>query len=505
MEPAQRIIVNTLAQYVRLLFCVVLLLYSTRLVLRALGQADYGIYSLVGGVVVMLAFITQAMVITTQRHLSFARGQGGVEHVRGVFSNCLLLHIVIGLVVMAALLALEGAVMGHLLVIDAERLAVARWVYRFMVLSLLATFVTAPYKALFIARENIVFLSLVDVVDGVLKLGIAVWLFHTPGDRLACYGLLMMLVAVFNYAVLAFYGRGRFAECVLVPERGDVDWVQMRQVLGFAGWTIYSMGCVMGRTQGLAVVLNRCFGTLLNTSYGIALQVFSSVQRVSQAVLNAVSPQLISSEGANERSRMLRLAAMTSKYSLLLLALVVVPVVFEMPGILAFWLGDVPPHATMMCRFILLATLADQTTIGLNTANQATGRIRDFTLCVNTTKLMTIPLAWLCVRWTGEAVAVMWCYLVMEVVCAALRLPLLKRQAGLEVGRFLREAFAPALLPMACMAVVSWVMTAYVQMPFRFLPTFALAAVVGCGVTWLTGLGHDEKALVKKITSRIRC
>lgn len=505
MGPTQRIIVNTLAQYARLLFCVVLSLYATRIVLKALGQRDYGIYSLVGGVIVMLAFITQAMVITTQRHLSFARGRGDAAQVRAVFSNCLLLHIAIGGVLTVVLLALEEAVLGHMLVIDQERLLATRWIYRFVSLSLLVTFVTAPYKALFIARENIVFISIVDVADGVLKLLIALWLVYTTSDRLACYGLLMMLVSFFNYLVLALYGKVHYGECVLTPQREDLDKNQLREIMGFAGWTIYSMGCVMGRTQGVAVVLNRCFGTLLNTSYGIALQVFSSVQRVSQAVLNAVSPQLISSEGANEREKMLSLAAFTSKYSLLLLALVVIPVVFEMEGILAFWLGEVPAHATTMCCFISLAALSDQMTVGLNTANQAMGRIRNFSLCVNTTKLMTVPAAWVCVKLTGEADAVMWCYLFIEIVCALLRLPLLKRSAGLQVGRFLNFAVAPAIFPIGIMAAVSWVLTTYVNMPLRFLLTFFLAAGAGCMTIWATGLDEREKAMVKKLTRRQRC
>lgn len=505
MRPTQRIVVNTLAQYVRLLFCVVLSLYATRLVLQALGSEDYGIYSLVGGVIVMLAFITQAMVITTQRHLSFARGQGDVEHVRRIFSNCLFLHIGIGVATTFFLLCLESLVMNHILIIGYERIGVAKWVYRFMVLSLLTTFTTAPYKALFIARENIVFISIVDVVDGVLKLLIALVILHVNQDRLVWYGLLMMFISFFNYAVLAVYGKFRFRECVILPKVKDIDRGKMKDILGFAGWTIYSMGCVMGRTQGIAVVLNRFFGTIVNTSYGIALQVFSSVQRVSQAVMNAVSPQLIRSEGANERERMLRLAAYTSKYSFLLLSLVVIPIVSEMPGILKFWLGEVPAHATTMCCFILVATLSDQATIGLNTANQAMGRIRNFTLCVNTTKLMTIPIAWLCVKYTGLVEVTMWCYLIVEMLCAAMRLPLLEKSAGLDIGRFLGFVIRPAFLPVCSMIIASWIMVTYVQIPLRFILTFFLSAGVGCATIWLGGFNESEKTLVKKLISRKQC
>lgn len=509
MTAANRIIVNTLAQYTRLLFSVVISLYATRLILRALGQTDYGIYSLVAGVVVLLGFITNAMVITTQRHLSYGYGDEaqakesnlGHDNVRRIFSNCLVLHIIIAAAVFAVMIVLERPLFAHVLVIDDDRRTVAVLVYRFMAASLLLTFITAPYKALFIARENIVYTSAVEVADSLLRLLVAFALLQLHSDRLAAYGFLMMLVTVFNYGALAVYGSVRFRECLLLPRIADLDGAQMRRIVGFAGWTIYSMGCVLGRSQGLAVILNRFFGAIINSAYGIASQIFASVQFVAQAVVNAMSPQLIKAEGGGDRQRMLTLASLTSKYSLLLLALVVVPVSFEMPGILQLWLGTVPEHTATLSVFILVTSLCDQTTIGLNVANQAIGRIRNFSLCINTIKLLTLVVVWLCLRRFCSVEAAMWCYLAIEIVCAAIRLPFLRYLAGLRIRRYLAAVLLRSLPSIASMILVGWFFTTCVSLPVRFVFTFAVTVIVGGVVIWLTALGKEEKTAAARALS----
>ena len=504
MTPAQRIIVNTLAQYVRLLFRVVLSFYSTRLILNALGQTDYGIYSLVAGVVVMLGFITNAMVITTQRHLSYSYGKKGKENVRATFSNCLFLHILISITLAAILLLLEPLLFDKVLVIGQERVATAVWVYRFMTASLCLTFIIAPYRALFIARENIVYISIVDTTDSLLRLVIAVMLYYITIDRLGTYGFLMMMISVFNYFALAVYGYFRFEECLLLPRLKDVKWKQMQAIVGFAGWTVYSMGCILGRSQGMAILLNRFFGAIINTAYGIANQVFSSVQFVAQSVINAMSPQIIKSEGSGDRQRMLLFAAYASKFSLLLLAIAEIPIVFEMPGILEVWLGDVPEGTVTLCSMILIASLCDQTTIGLNVANEAIGKIRNYSLIINTTKLLTLVVAWICLRHTRNVAAAMWCYLIIEVICAIVRLPYLKFTAGLDIRWYLSFVIVPSLLPLGSMIAVSWAMVSYADLPLRFLFTFVTSAVVGAAVIWFACLNKKEHELVMSFIRRKR-
>lgn len=496
MKPTTRIIANTLAQHTRAVINICLSLYSTRLVLKALGQSDYGIFALVAGVVALLGFLTNAMVVTTQRQLSFYHGKGEPEKVRVMFSNSLMLHFCIGLIIAAVLFAIEPFLFNGFLKIDPARTSSAIYVYYVTILTLFITFMTAPYRAMFIAREEIVYISIVDVIDGVLKLLFAIFLLTMDTDRLIAYVWAISGIMAFNYIALSSWALKHFDECLIIPKRKYFSKKYLKDLTGFAGWTMYSLGCIIARTQGTAVILNRFFGTIINSSYGIAHQVFSSILFIAQAVSNAMSPQIVKAEGCNDRQRMLRLSEISSKYSFLLLALVVIPLVFEMPAVLTVWLVDIPKDAVMLCRFLLLTALCDQLTSGLGIANQAIGRIRNYSLCVNTVKVMTLPAFWLCL-WLGfPLLYAMWIYLGFELLCAMIRLPFLKYTAGLSIRHFALHVFVRVIPTLIILVVVCWLMVTFVQIPFRFLLTGIVAVIATATSVWLTALEPSEKSMV---------
>lgn len=493
MEPAKRIVINTLAQHFRAIINICLSLYSTRLVLQALGQSDFGIFSLVGGVVAMLAFLTNAMVVTTQRQLSFWHGKGDPLALKSMFSTSLLLHIVIGAVLSAALLALTTSIFDGFLDIPADRIPTARGVYYLAILAMVITFLTAPYKALFIAREEIVYVSGVEIMDGVLKLAFALCLPFITYDRLMAYAFAVAGIMAFNYLALASWSATHFSESVLMPSIRLVNRQNLKELTGFATWTIYSMGCVIGRSQGVAIILNRFFGTVINSAYGIAQQVYSSVAFMSKSLVNAMSPQIVKAEAGNDRQRMFRLAELSSKYAFLLLATLAIPLTFEMQEVLRLWLGEVPEHTVTMCRFIIIAALCDQTTYGLATANQAIGRIRNFSLTINSIKVLTLPAFWLCL-WLGYGVtAAMWIYLGFEVLCAIMRLPFLKYTAGLSIRQFVSHVFGRILIPLVAISVVCYLMITYVDIPLRFLLTGVVTVITAAVTIWFFALDDAER------------
>ena len=501
MVAAERAFVNTIAQNVRAFINIGLSLYSTRLVLSALGAMDYGVFFLVAGVVGLLGFLTNAMVVTTQRYLSYTYGQGNLSQVRQVFSDSYLLHLILGIILVAVCVSLCPW-LGHLK-IEPARLEPARWVYLLMIGSLFVTFITAPYRALFIARENIVYISVVDILDGLFKLGGAFYLFHISQDsRLVGYACIMLCIMLFNYAAQALYARYLYAECCLLPHIGHTDWSRLRQLFSFAGWTVYSMGCIISRNQGMAVVLNHFFGTLINAAYGIAMQVSGATQYVSQALLNALSPQIVKAEGRGDRRMMLRLSEATCRYAVLLFSLVVVPLVCEMPAILHLWLDKVPDYAVFLCRCVLLASLCDQFTLALGTANQAIGQIRNYSIVVNTIKLFTLPVAWLFLKSGLPLMPVMVAYIALEALGAAARLPFLHVQAGLPVYPFLVHVLGRALPVVLFQVAVGILCIHCVQSPLRFLLSVPACVVAGLIAAWFIGLEQAERQWVSQFLKR---
>lgn len=501
MNSNTRIVVNTLAQHIRAILNTSMSLFSTRYILLALGESDFGIFSLIGSTVVMLGFITNALVVTTQRHLSYSHGAGREAETKAIFSNSMFVHLLMGIVLVAALFGLESLLFNGILEIDPNRTASAQHVYFVVVLMLFLSLVTSPFRALFIARENIIYISIIDIVDGMLRLALAVLLLYVNSDKLITYTWMMLSISVFNLLAFAIYAKSRFPETCLLPQRKDISKQIIMKILDFAGWTCYSTACIVGRTQGMAIVLNSFFGTVINAAYGIASQVANAIQFVSQAILNAMSPQIIKAEGKNDHLHMLSLAELSCKYSFLLLALIVIPVSFEISSILALWLDDTPPATAEICRFVLITSLVDQTTIGLGVANQATGNIRNYSLTINTIKVTTLPLAYLALYLGYGISAAMWCYVGIEAVCALTRLPFLKHSAGLSIRAFVRHVFVRLIPTTLCIIGISYLCTLLIQSlsGWRFMLTLLLSALAGMVCIWTTAMDKQERETALRI------
>ena len=498
MTSAQRILANTAAQYVRTIVNVCLSLYSTRLILAALGQTDFGIYSVVAGIVAMLSFSTNALVSTTQRYLSFNHGKGDNEKIYQVFGNSMLLHEIIGLGMLIILGILAYPIIYSVLHIESGREIAAIIVYASASLMLFLSFLTAPFRALFIARESIIYISIIDVLDGIFKLIIAIILFCLSAyDKLIIYALLLIGIALFNLLAFAIYALYHFEECH-IPSWREWNSHYVKELSGFAGWTIYSTGCIIARTQGIAIIINRVFGSAINAAYGIAQQVSGAVSFISQAILNAMSPQIVKAEGNENRAKMLNLSELASKYATLLMAMIVIPLVFEMPAILNLWLNEVPDNTVMFCRYVLIASVCDQFTIGLGIANQAIGKIRNYSLTINTIKVLSLPAAWFCIHIGYKVEATMYCYLAAEIICAIARLPFLRYTAGLSISHFVKNVFLRSFFTIATISIVCFFISR-VSIPFRLIFTIIISITIGSIVMWFTALTSNERQTIMDI------
>ena len=258
MNPSTRLVVNTIAQNVRTIINVVLSLYSTRIVMQALGVSDYGIYMLVAGIVTLLPYLVNALITTTQRHLSFAFGQGDTTEVKLIFANSYLLHWLFGGLLSLLAISLVSLIFNHgFLNIEAEKLLESKYVYLLVLTAVFFTFITAPFRSLLIAHENIVYISIVDVLDGILKLSLVFCLFLVEDYRLPLYALIMAFIQFFNLLMLSIYSKLHYKECILVPSIRLFKKEVTKKIIGFATWTLYGTLCIYFRNQGLAVVLNR--------------------------------------------------------------------------------------------------------------------------------------------------------------------------------------------------------------------------------------------------------
>lgn len=501
MNNSKRVFINTLAQYGRTVFNMLLSLYTVRLVLETLGASDYGIYTIIAGVTSMLAFMTNALVSTTQRFLSFYQGKKNLEKTKEVFNNSELLHLIIGLLFVIILYLLTPFLFNGFLNIPIERVVAAKKVYYIVIAILFITFCNAPFRALLVSHENIVYISIIDMLDGILKMVLVSILPYVNYDKLVVYSDILLFLQIFNFLAFSIFSFIKYDECIF-PKFKYFNKTYILELFSYAGWVIYGMGCIMGRSQGIAIVLNRFLGTVANAAYGLGFQISNAVSTVSTAFLNAMRPQIIKSEGAGDRSRTLRLSCMLCKFSFFLLSAICIPVCFEAEELLQLWLKEVPQYTVLFVRMALIAGMVDTLTLGLSVANEAIGNIRNYNLAISTMKLATLPLIWICLKFDLDLVWVAIMYILIEILSAFMRVPFLHKTGGLNVVSFLKNNIFRELLSLAVLILVEVLLVSCIQFPNRFLISIPISIILYIGTIILMGLDNSERyyllSLLKK-------
>lgn len=502
MNSSTRVIVNTTAQYMKTFVNIILTLFSARLILEALGVTDFGLYSLLAGVTSMLAFATNALASTTQRFLSYHQGKSNIEQQKDIFANSFYIQLSLGLLTLLILLFLTPYLFDGFLNVPIERLFAAKWTYIIVTVILFVTFLCTPYRAILISHENIIYLTVIDVVDGILKVAFAVALYHITYDRLIGYAIFLLSIQLFNLLSIAIYAICKYEECS-IPSIKRVHKEYIKEISSYAGWNIYNVGCVMGRTQGIAIMINRFFGAAINAAYGLGFQIAGYVNFMSESLMNAIRPQMVRSEGEGNRERMLWLSEEASKFSFFLLSCLAVPCIFEMETLLTLWLGKVPDNAVLFCRMVLMASIVDTLTCGLIIANQAIGNIKQYSLAVNSVKLLTLPATLICIKVGFPILGIPVCYVFFEFLCAMIRLPFVKKNGGLDVVRFVKDVFAKEVIPFSVFVIITAVLATYLNFAFSFILTFAIAIPIYIVTIYLFGITEVEREIINSILTKV--
>lgn len=498
MQNSKRVVVNTIAQYTRTVINMLLSLYTVRIVLMTLGASDYGIYSVVAGVTAMLAFITNALVSTTQRFMSYYQGQNNMAKMKEVFSNSELLHLIIGGLLVVVLLALTPLLFNGFLNIDAERIEAAKYVYYIVIVTLFVTFCTAPFRALLMSHENIVYISVIDVVDGILRVVVVTLLTFVSFDKLVTYALFLLGIQLFNFVAFSWFSFKKYEECIF-PKIRYFSKSYCKELSSFAGWVIYGTGCYIFRNQGIAIVINKVLSTAANAAYGVGQHVSVAVSTVSGSLMNAMVPQMVKAEGAGNRGKMLSLATALCKFSFFLLTSLCIPCVFEMPRLLQVWLKDVPDYTVLFARMAMIATMADALTGGLHYANDAVGKLKQYHLVVSTLKLTALPLSAIFMYMGYGPILIAFSFVGTELIAAIIRIPFLHKNSGLIVVDFIKSVFCREIIPLFVTISICFGCVYFIDWEWRFLITFFVSILFYGIAIWFIGLTQQERTMISSM------
>jgi len=498
-----RVIKNTGILYVRMFITVGISLYSTRLVLNGLGVTDYGVYTLVSGVIVMISFLNSALSTSTQRYLSFYQGRKNLELQKTVFTNSLLLHLLMGIGIVIAL-EIAGLFLFHgFLNIPVDRLSSATLIYHCMSLTVFFSFITVPFSGLLISHENMLLGAIVNIVEVCLRLVIALSLYLITSDKLIFYGCAMAMVSIVSLVLYVIFCKRNYDECSFRIFK-NVKKEMMKELSAFAGWNLFGAACGVSRSQGMAIILNLFFGSVINAAYGIANQVSAQLNFFSATMLQAINPQIMKSEGAGDRPRMLRLSMMASKFGFFLLAILAIPCIFEMPAILHLWLKNVPDYTVVFCDLMLIGIMTNQLTIGLQSAFQATGEIKLYQIIVGSVLLLNLPVAYYLLHSGKPAYSVLISYIIIEMIGCCIRIYLLRIIGGLSINEYLAKVLLKQVFPVISIILTAYLMTSLIHFYWRFLLTIPLSMMVFLASIYFTGLCEDEKIILNGLLVKFK-
>lgn len=437
-ENTRRIVKNTAMLYIRMLLIMAVTLYTSRVVLNVLGVEDYGIYNVVGGIVVMFSFMNGAMAQATQRFFAYEIGRNDFTQLHKVF--CLSVTVHIGIAFFIFLLAETVGLwfLNTRMNIPVVRMEAARWIYQCSVFSFMVTVVQVPYNAMIIARERMHIYACIGIVEVVLKLLIVFVLKWVAFDKLKLYGVLVFIVTVLIALFYRIYCKYCFQEC---RYRFIWDKQLYEKLTGFAGWSMFGTLAWMCKSQGLNLILNIFFGPLLNAAYGIANQVNTAVNSFVQNFTTALNPQIVKSYAANDRDYMEQLLFRGAKFSYYLLLLFALPLLMETEFILRLWLKMVPDYAVVFTRLVLVNSLLESFTYVMGTSIQATGKIRRYQLIIGGTILLNLPLAWLLLKLQFLPSVILVVSIVISCITLVERLLILQYLLGISVWRFVIQVF----------------------------------------------------------------
>lgn len=389
---AKLILKNTVFLYLRLFITLVIGLVTSRVVLKTLGAEDFGIYNLVGGIVTIFAFVNQSLSSSTQRFITFDLGRGDYGSLKKSFSTALNVHMLYSVIIIFILELFGLIFLTSALNIDSDRMYAAKWVFHCMVVSSVLGIMRAPFTAIITANERFNFYAIVGIVEPLLKLLILYVLLIVSFDKLILYSILYLFVTLISTLMYVIY--------VLIKLRNQIGYrvklklSEAKKFIKFTGLNLYEQIAVVCSYQGVDFLLNIFHGVIVNAAMGIAKQVQAAVFNFVSGFQSAMSPQITKSYAAGDFAYLSKLMVAAPKYSLLLILILTLPVMFNIEALLSIWLGEYPVYTKEFCCLILVSCILESISLPYRTLVYAEGKIVKYQLVIGTCFLLNLILSY---------------------------------------------------------------------------------------------------------------
>lgn len=497
----KRIAKNTAVLYVKLILSVIIGLYTSRVILQALGASDYGLYTIVGGIVSMMNFLGITMMSVTYRYIVVEFGKGEEGDPRKVFNTSLVIHIVLVL-----LLLIVGETFGvyyirNIANIDTSKISDALFVLHLSLAATSFVILSVPFNGLIVAREKFVFTSVVEIGRTLLKLGMVIALAYYCGNRLRMFAIIM---AIFNIILPV----SMYIYC-FIKDREIVKWQFNKKrsdysgILGYAFWIMIGAVASMGQNQGSNMIINLFFNTVVNAAFGIGFQINNYVMMFVQSLNQAAIPQIMKSQSSHNTERSLSLIYGIAKIAFFIMLMPVVPLILNMDFVLKAWLKNVPQYTNCFATLLLVGGLIKCLGAGVDTSIQTTGKIKAFQIFYSIAYLSVLPVSYLLFYLDFPAYTIIVCTISATISVLVFQTVYLSYITEFSIVYYIRHTIYPCLLVCICSLPLFLLKLFITETVASFLMSSVISLVWILCLIYMIGCTNEERYIVKQSINRI--
>lgn len=459
MEGNKRIVVNTAILYIKIILSTVIGFVTSRLVIDALGASDFGLYNVVGGIVVMLNTLGVCMIATSYRYMAIEIGKGENGDANKVYNTVFCIHLLLALLLLIVGETLGVFYVNNYLNVDPLKIPDALFVLHVSLLTTAFAVVTIPTNGLIIAREKFLFISLVEIVSILLKLVFIIFLLYIDNNKLRYYAVFLAFCQLFIPVCYQLYCRMK--DYAVVKWNFNRNLADYKDVLSFAWWILLGAVASLGRIQGVSIIMNLFFGTIVNAAFGLATQVNSSISHFTGSIQQAAVPQIMKRQGGGEADSSVSLIYHVSRFSFMLMLVIAVPVIFSIDSLLAIWLKEPPEYTNIFISLLIVNAIISNLGAGFDASIQATGKIRTNQIGFTIINLSIIPIMYVMYKMGFPVYTNIIVMIGLTLCTLAFQIFLMSRLTVFDFHRYARVTLRPALLTLfACCLLV---------LPIRFL------------------------------------
>lgn len=496
----KRIAKNTLLLYIRMFVMLAVGLYTSRVVLHVLGASDYGIYNIIGGVVVLFSFINNALISATQRFLNFNLGKKDITAVHHVFCMSMNAYFILSLLFIVLAETIGLWFVNTQLNIPEDRHNAALWVYQFSVLTFIVNLLRIPYNATIIAYERMDFYAYVSLIEVILKLAVVYLLFVTSYDKLILYALLYTIIPIMMNIVYKIYCNKHFSVTKYQPLWNKEIF---RSLFGFSGWSLFGSIANMSAQQGINILVNIFYGVTANAAVGIANQVTTNVYQFISNFQTAFQPQIVKTYAANETEAFHKLIFRSAKFSYFMMFLLALPIILTTHDILEIWLVKVPEYTAIFCQLILGFLIIECISAPLWMAVQATGKIKRYQILMAICIFMNFPLTYIVFK-IGMHVYYAWIIRIfVNVITISVRCIYMKKYLEFPILDFFKKVIKPILIVSAISIPIPYFISISTTSGIENIIIVTIISIlISLFFIYTLGLNINEKKFINDILLR---